>query len=212
MRMVAWSRRGLSPIHPHLEKACSWLLTSEVPATLGDRALLPETNRAADENELGLAVRLRTTLCVMWRPSTVSELQAQLASGDLEETQSFDGKRELGTDNARIAVDLCAMTVAGGVIIYGIGENASRTRLSVAAPIPLAGTRERISQIAQTSIAEPPQLEITTLEEPGRPGEGYLIVSVPPSPRAPHQISVKGKVPGSVLWAGRHRESDAYGD
>jgi hypothetical protein len=132
----------------------------------------------------------------MWRPADVDELNARLKAGDLEESQTFDGKRELGSDNVRIAVDLCAMTVAGGVILYGVGENAEGTRITDAAPVLLEGARERLSQIAQTSIAEPVTPEITTLEEPGQPGFGYIVVRIPPSGRAPHQVIVKGKYYG----------------
>jgi len=132
----------------------------------------------------------------MWRPADVNELHARLRAGDLEESQAFDGKRELGSDNTRIAVDLCAMTAAGGVILYGVGENAGGTRLTDPSPIPLEGARERLSQIAQTSIAEPVTPEITTLEEPGQPGVGYVVVSIPPSVRAPHQVIAKGKYLG----------------
>ncbi len=136
------------------------------------------------------------TLNRMWRPTTVDELKARLRAGDLEETQTFDGKRELGSDNAGTAVDVCAMTVAGGVIIYGVDENDAGTRITEPTPFELAGVRERISQIAQNSIAEPPVLELTALEDPDSPGKGYVVAVIPPSPRAPHQVIVKGKYQG----------------
>lgn len=142
----------------------------------------------------------------MWRPTDVADLHARLSAGGLEESQTFDGKRELGSKNLNIAVDLCAMTVAGGVIVYGLDENSSGTRLTKASLIPLRGVRERLSQIAQTSIAEPPQLEIVSLEEPGQSGMGYVVVTVLPSTRAPHQIVVKG---GSY---GRFYGRDATGN
>ncbi|MGI8595479.1 MAG: hypothetical protein ACR2ML_14150 [Solirubrobacteraceae bacterium] len=63
----------------------------------------------------------------MWVPRDVAELRARLQGGTLEETTTFDGKRELPKDNASTAVDLCAMTVQGGVILYGIDEEPSGT-------------------------------------------------------------------------------------
>jgi hypothetical protein len=132
----------------------------------------------------------------MWRPADADELHARLKAGDLEESQAFDGKRELGSDNVRIAVDLCAMTVAGGVILYGVGENSGGTRITDATPVHLEGARERLSQIAQTALAEPVTPEISTIAEPGQPGLGYVVVSIPPSVRAPHQVIVKGKYYG----------------
>lgn len=138
----------------------------------------------------------------MWAPRDVAELRTRLQAGTLEETTTFDGKREIPKDNASTAVDLCAMTVQGGVIVYGVDEEPSGTRLTEAKPIPLAGARERLDQIAQTAIAEPPQLSITTLEEPDQPGEGYVIAAIPPSPRAPHQIVAKGKYEGRFYGRG----------
>jgi len=138
----------------------------------------------------------------MWVPRDVAELRARLQGGTLEETTTFDGKRELPKDNASTAVDLCAMTVQGGVILYGIDEEPSGTRLTEATPVPLTGARERLDQIAQTAIAEPPQLSITTLEDPDRPGEGYVVAAIPPSPRAPHQIVAKGKYEGRFYGRG----------
>lgn len=138
----------------------------------------------------------------MWVPRDVDELRARLEAGTLEETTIFDGKRELPTNNASTAVDLCAMTVQGGVIVYGIDEDPTGTRMTEATPVPLSGARERLDQIAQTAIAEPPQLSVTTLEEPDRPGEGYVIAAIPPSPRAPHQIVAKGKYEGRFYGRG----------
>jgi len=138
----------------------------------------------------------------MWAPDDVSELHARLRAGTLEETATFDGKREIPKDGASTAVDVCAMTVQGGVILYGVGEDSAGTRLEEATPIALEGARERVAQIVETSIAEPPQITLRTLEEPGEPDRGYLLVVVPPSPRAPHQIVAKGKYEGRFYGRG----------
>ena len=45
----------------------------------------------------------------MWIPRNIAELRARLQAGTLEETTTFDGKREIPTDKST-AVDLCAMT------------------------------------------------------------------------------------------------------
>jgi hypothetical protein len=131
----------------------------------------------------------------MWIPESAAELEQALAQGGLEETATFDGKRELGKSED-IAVDVCAMTVQGGVLLYGAGENADKTRLTEAHPFVLPGRRERVSQIARAGISEPPTIEIRALERDGSPGEGYLIVHVPQSARAPHQVILKGKHEG----------------
>jgi hypothetical protein len=131
----------------------------------------------------------------MWIPESAAEVERALEGEGLEETASFDGKRELGK-NEDIAVDVCAMTVQGGVLLYGAGENADRTRLTEAHPFGLAGQRERVSQIVQTGISEPPLIEMRALERDGSTSEGYLVVHVPQSARAPHQVILKGRHEG----------------
>jgi hypothetical protein len=95
----------------------------------------------------------------MWVPATADEVEAAARVGNLAETHTFDGKRQLPVQgkNASLAEDVCAMTVDGGVIIYGLGEDKNK-RLTVCAPFELAGTRERIDQVSQTGISEPPEI------------------------------------------------------
>lgn len=138
----------------------------------------------------------------MWAPDDVAELHARLRAGTLEETAIFQGKREIPKDPTSTAVDVCAMTVQGGVILYGVGEVPAGTRLTEPPPIELEGARERVAQIVDISIAEPPQISVRALEEPEQPGSGYLAVVVPPSPRAPHQIVAKGKYEGRFYGRG----------
>jgi hypothetical protein len=124
----------------------------------------------------------------MWLPRDVDEIDAAVTDGQLEETHTFDGKALPGR-NKDIAIDICAMTVDGGSLLYGVSEDEHQ-RLTVRTPFPLAGERERIDQIVQTSIVEVPV--ITIREYPLSEGEadGYLVVAVPQSARAPHQVVV----------------------
>lgn len=124
----------------------------------------------------------------MWLPETAAEVEAALAGGQLEETHTFDGKLLPGK-NPDIAVDVCAMTPDGGSLVYGIGEDA-RKRLTVASPFPLAGVAGRIDQIVQTSIVEVPTITVSELPTDNDPSVGYVVVGVPQSPRAPHQVIV----------------------
>jgi hypothetical protein len=119
---------------------------------------------------------------------SAAEVEAALARGDLEETHVFDGKRQLG-QNRDSAIDVCAMTVDGGTLLYGVDEDENG-RVTLAAPIELAGQRERIDQIVQTSIMEPPTIYVSELPREEAPEQGYLLVTVPRSPRAPHQVVV----------------------
>jgi hypothetical protein len=129
----------------------------------------------------------------MWSPKDEVEVVSALASGDLEETPSFDGKAALPPPgkNAALATDIAAMSLEGGVLVYGIAED-SHKRLTVPAPFPLAGAAERIDQVAQTGIAEPPFIRIRAIASSGTPGTGFLVVEVPASPRAPHMVTLGG--------------------
>src|SRR5690348_6377523 len=98
----------------------------------------------------------------MWIPRSVDEIERAVVRGTLEETSSFDGKKELPPPtrkgNISTAVDLAAMSTAGGTILFGVGEDSDE-RLTVRNPIVLAGAADRIAQIAQTSITEIPHIE-----------------------------------------------------
>lgn len=54
---------------------------------------------------------------MMWIPKTEKEIVQAVSCGSLEETITFDAKRELPTKNAEIAKDVAAMANDGGVII-----------------------------------------------------------------------------------------------
>lgn len=127
----------------------------------------------------------------MWIPQNEDEIRAVVTSGALEEGPTFDAKKELPSKNQEIAKDVAAMANDGGVIIYGIDED-EHGRPTILSPIGLAGQAERITSIIQTSIAEPPKVSISTIETVDDRSQGYLIVAVPPSERAPHMVVVKG--------------------
>lgn len=114
-------------------------------------------------------------------------------AGDLRETASFDAKMSLPPPgrNKDLAKDICAMTVDGGVLLYGLGGE-DPTRPDTLTPFDLAGTAERIDQVVQTGIGESPAIEIRDVESSADPARGFLVVVVPPSPRAPHMLILDG--------------------
>jgi hypothetical protein len=83
------------------------------------------------------------------------------------------------------------MTVDGGVLLYGVG-GSDPTRPDQLMPFQLAGAAERIDQVAQAGIAEPPTIEIHDIPAPDQDGRGYLVVLIPASPRAPHMVTIEG--------------------
>jgi hypothetical protein len=64
----------------------------------------------------------------MWRPRTWREVNALVVQA-IEETPSLDFKKAIPTTkvvpkiNEEIAKDIAAMTVSGGVLIYGVDED-----------------------------------------------------------------------------------------
>ncbi|MDP9351170.1 MAG: ATP-binding protein [Chloroflexota bacterium] len=126
----------------------------------------------------------------MWIPKTEAEVRAALDSRELRETPSFDGKREIPR-SLDLATDVAAMATDGGVLLIGVDEDDQKI-LSVATPIELASARERVDQMVQTNISEPPRVEIRSIECDHDPSRGYLVVVVPQSPRAPHMVTTRG--------------------
>jgi len=127
----------------------------------------------------------------MWVPTAEAEIRSAIDNGTLVETAWFDAKQELPARgrNKDLAKDICAMTIEGGVLLYGIG-GADPTRPDQLIPFDRTGASERIDQVAQTGIREPPTVEMHDVDSLEQPGLGYLCVAVPASPRAPHMVTI----------------------
>ena len=111
----------------------------------------------------------------MWTPKTEDEILAAMAGGDLHETASFEAKRQLPEKNRNIdlAIDVAAMSTDGGVVIYGLDEDENHFVTTIS-PIPLAGTRERISSIIQSSVSEVPSFSVVSIQSTKDPSIGYI--------------------------------------
>lgn len=129
----------------------------------------------------------------MWVPASATEIEAAARAGELIETSSFDVKAALPARgrNSDLATDVAAMSTDGGVLLYGVAEDQHR-QPTVPAPITLAGLPERVDQIVQTSVMEAPYIDVRTYPSEQDAGVGYLLVIVPQSARAPHQVTVGG--------------------
>lgn len=120
-----------------------------------------------------------------WPPTTEPALSAAATNGVLTETHTLDIKQELpqGPSGTRgIAKDIAAFSLDGGTIVIGVDETTSPPSLT---PVPLDGLAERIEQIAATAVDEPALITTTVIESQRNPALGYVLVSVPASPRAP---------------------------
>jgi hypothetical protein len=124
----------------------------------------------------------------VWRPRSWQQVEALI--GSAQESASLDFKADLPAvgKNGELAKDIAAMAVNGGVLLYGVEEDPET---GVAARLPcvrLAGAEERIRQVAGSRISPSPHLEIERLTEHEAGAHGILVVAIPPSPIAPHQV------------------------
>jgi hypothetical protein len=127
----------------------------------------------------------------MWVPRSEQEIADAAAQG-LVESDIFDAKEQLPTSSLDLAIDVAAMATGGGVLLYGVGEDAAG-RPTVLRPFKLKGARERVDQIIRAGVAEPPYYQLLPIDSLSRSGAGYLVVLVPASERAPHMVVVKGE-------------------
>ncbi len=72
---------------------------------------------------------------------------------------------------------------------YGVAEDENGLP-TIPQSITLAGVSERIGQIVATSIAEVPYIDVREYALADDSIRGYLVVIVPQSSRAPHQVMV----------------------
>lgn len=154
----------------------------------------------------------------MWVPRTAAELEAAIANNSLPpESATYEYKQQLPPTgkNTDIAIDVSAMTVDGGVILYGVGEDKQAASF-FGAPIQLHGAVERISQTIESNVKERPDFKATPLPIDRKPGEGYVVVEVPPSVRSPHMVEVKdeyrfyGRSPGGNRKLTQHDIGQLY--
>ena len=119
-----------------------------------------------------------------WRPETLDDLRSFIDGGVARESRWVEFKRELPRNRA-LARQLAAFAIEGGSIVIGVAEEADN-KFSVV-PIPIAGLRERVEQIAQ-SVVEPPLWVASRVLADNDGENGVLWIDVPQSPDAPHQV------------------------
>jgi len=115
----------------------------------------------------------------VWIPESEREILDAVEAGDPAESATFDAKASLPSPGRSkdLAVDVAAMTVDGGTLLYGVAkDNNGRPR--VPSLIELAGAAERVSQIVQSCISEPPAIEVreisSEVSRTGRTSTGAL--------------------------------------
>ncbi len=119
----------------------------------------------------------------------VSDIVDQLTGllGEAE-SPSLDFKRALGK-NDEIAKDITAMTVNGGVLLYGVDEDKGTCVATELLPFSIAGVEERLRQVSGTRIDPAPDLQVRVIPSPTDPSVGVVAVAIPASALAPHQAN-----------------------
>lgn len=123
-----------------------------------------------------------------WIPTTEDELRTALASRVLVEGHHGDFKTMIAVgdkSNANLAIDLASFAVDGGVVVVGVDE---ATDPPTPTPIALAGLKERIDQVGRSRVDPPLLVTCDEIPAAGHAGKGYLVISVPASPMAPHMV------------------------
>lgn len=117
---------------------------------------------------------------------TWDKVRAAAEGGLLEENQWCELKEKIGPSNkatnAELARDIASLSVHGGVLIFGV-----RDKTYEVVGCETDGLRDRISQVAATRIT-PPLAPLILDDVEGPDGSNILVVSVPPSPLAPHMV------------------------
>lgn len=121
-------------------------------------------------------------------PTTTDDMQ-RIVRKRVEESRRLEFKRRLPESgkNHDLAKLIAAMAnTEGGMILYGVEEDDDG-RADELNPIDLKDAAERVNLVADSTIDERVELEDThSIVEAD--GEGYLVVVVPESERAPHFV------------------------
>jgi hypothetical protein len=158
------------------------------PGTSADRAYHPEGMVAL--RSARLEALLGTRLDEVPHSAVMTLISNQVPEAfDLDfKSEMYDssdkGKRDAATDVAALA------NTAGGLIVIGVEED-DQARASAAPGVGLAEADERrIRQIVGSQVVPMPVMDVNRVEDPARPGRGFVLIAVPRSPLAPHAVIV----------------------
>lgn len=94
---------------------------------------------------------------------------------------------------------LRSLAIDGGELLIGVEEDKpARTWRRV--PQPLTGLRERVEQILRQVIDPPLAVTTRPIESEADSSVGYLVVSVSPSPVAPHMVDGSERSTARCPW------------
>lgn len=128
---------------------------------------------------------------LVWMPESLEQLQQMLERAQLEESETLEAKREIDSTRS-VARILAAMANYGGTLLIGVEEDEDH-RLTGIAPVDLSVVEGQVAHIVADCIYGALRYRKKELRLPDNPSQGVLVVSVPPSPRAPHMVTVSGE-------------------
>ncbi|WP_405148590.1 hypothetical protein OG589_11600 [Sphaerisporangium sp. NBC_01403] len=64
--------------------------------------------------------------------------------------------------------------------------------------------QNRVRNVVATRVHPMPRFEMREVADPSDPGKGFLLISVPPSPQAPHAVSLPSAKDSPLRWPRRH--------
>lgn len=130
------------------------------------------------------------------RLDAVSHAQVTtLVTNTVTESHDLDFKAELygRSDKSKrdLAGDVAALAnTSGGALVLGIAED-NQARATAAPEVALDNAeQDRIRQIVSELVHPTPVLDVIPVDNPQRPGHGFLLIAVPRSPMAPHAVKV----------------------
>lgn len=140
----------------------------------------------------------------IWQPSSEADILDGIKSGAISESHYIEVKEQ--ARNEQIAQTIASFAIDGGMFIIGIAEvkDSNGSKQLAPKPILVEGMVERIDGISRNAI-EPPLPVTTSLIHTGD-GYGFVVISVQPSPVAPHMTANKYYGRGD---ASKHALSDA---
>lgn len=124
----------------------------------------------------------------MWVPRTWSEVHAVLGQ---PESQVLDFKRDLPGKGKgeEAAKDVAALTLNGGVLLYGVDEDPKTAEATSIPKVALSGAPEKLQAMVGSNAAPVPYIETIVVKENVGDTDGVLVVAVPPSTQAPHMVA-----------------------
>lgn len=129
---------------------------------------------------------MATPLPPMWRPTSEAELKEALENGAFTESHYRDAKKA-ERKPAKLAADMASFAIDGGLLVVGVAE-PEQGRFELA---PLENTDQLCESFESTALTkcEPPlSVAVDTIPSEEHEGHVYLLVEIPASATAPHQV------------------------